>query len=55
MNRKVSTICVGESVLSERKGNRSEKNALGKLTPQVNERIESIVDNKPAAAERFGQ
>jgi hypothetical protein len=41
--------------LSQLEDNLSAMNAIEKLTPEVIERIESIVDNKPAAAERFGQ
>jgi voltage-dependent potassium channel beta subunit len=54
-NPNVSTVIIGASRLSQLEDNLSAMNALKKLTPEVIERIESIVDNKPAAAERFGQ
>tara|TARA_R110002167_G_scaffold5229_4_gene24455 strand:- start:482 stop:1477 length:996 start_codon:yes stop_codon:yes gene_type:complete len=54
-NPHVSTVILGASRLSQLEDNLSAVNALDKLTPEVLERIESIVDNKPAAEERFGQ
>ena len=54
-NPNVSTVILGASRLSQLKDNLSAVNTLEKLTPEVLERIESIVDNKPATAERFGQ
>ena len=54
-NPNVSTVILGASRLSQLEDNLSAMNALEKLTPEVLERIESIVDNKPAAEERFGQ
>jgi voltage-dependent potassium channel beta subunit len=54
-NPNVSTVIIGASRLSQLEDNLSAMHALKKLTPEVIERIESIVDNKPPAAERFGQ
>jgi voltage-dependent potassium channel beta subunit len=54
-NPNVSTVILGASRLSQLEDNLSAMNALEKLTPEVIERIESIIDNKPALAERFGQ
>ena len=54
-NPNVSTVILGASRLSQLEDNLSAMDALSKLTPEVVERIETIVANKPADAERFGQ
>jgi aryl-alcohol dehydrogenase-like predicted oxidoreductase len=54
-NPHVSTVILGASRLTQLEDNLCSMNALEKLTPEVIERIESIVDNQPTAAERFGQ
>jgi voltage-dependent potassium channel beta subunit len=54
-NPKVSTVILGASRLSQLVDNLSAVEVLDKLTPDVIERIEAIVVNKPAVPERFGQ
>tara|TARA_R110002153_G_scaffold51194_3_gene143925 strand:+ start:980 stop:2155 length:1176 start_codon:yes stop_codon:yes gene_type:complete len=54
-NPNVSTVILGASRLSQLEDNLSAMDVVSKLTPDVIERIEAIVANKPAAAERFGQ
>jgi aryl-alcohol dehydrogenase-like predicted oxidoreductase len=54
-NPNVSTVILGASRLSQLTDNLGAMNAVAKLTPEVIARIEAIVANKPAAAERFGQ
>jgi voltage-dependent potassium channel beta subunit len=54
-NPNVSTVILGASRLSQLTDNLGAMNAVAKLTPEVIARIETIVANKPAAAERFGQ
>lgn len=54
-NPNVSTVILGASRLSQLEDNLSAIDALDILKPEVIERIENIVDNKPAATERFGQ
>jgi voltage-dependent potassium channel beta subunit len=54
-NPNVSTVILGASRLSQLEDNLNAMNALSKLTPEVMQRIETIVKNKPATAERFGQ
>jgi voltage-dependent potassium channel beta subunit len=54
-NPNVSTVILGASRLSQLEDNLNAMNAVAKLTPEVIERIETIVANKPAGGERFGQ
>ncbi|VUD46296.1 L-glyceraldehyde 3-phosphate reductase [Thalassocella blandensis] len=54
-NPNVSTVILGASRLSQLEDNLKAMDALEKLTPEVLEKIETIVDNKPAGPERFGQ
>jgi aryl-alcohol dehydrogenase-like predicted oxidoreductase len=54
-NPKVSTVILGASRLSQLEDNLRSLEALESLTPDVMDRIETIVDNKPPAPERFGQ
>ncbi|WP_133011285.1 potassium channel beta subunit family protein [Marinomonas flavescens] len=54
-NPNVSTVILGASKLSQLEDNLQSIEALEKLTPDVMEKIESILGNKPAAPERFGQ
>jgi voltage-dependent potassium channel beta subunit len=54
-NPNVSTVILGASRLSQLEDNLSAMDAISKLTTEVIERIEKIVANKPADAERFGQ
>ncbi len=54
-NPNVSTVILGASRLSQLKDNLKSLEVIPKLTPQVMDEIEAIVDNKPAAPERFGQ
>jgi aryl-alcohol dehydrogenase-like predicted oxidoreductase len=54
-NPNVSSVILGASRLTQLEDNLSAMNTLEKLTPEVIKRIDSIVDNKPASAEHFGQ
>ena len=54
-NPNVSTVILGASRLSQLEDNLASMDAVDKLTPDVMEKIELIVGNKPAAPERFGQ
>ncbi len=54
-NPNVSTVILGASRLSQLEDNLQAMDALEKLTPEVLGKIEAIVDNRPAGAERFGQ
>jgi aryl-alcohol dehydrogenase-like predicted oxidoreductase len=54
-NPNVSTVILGASRLTQLNGNLSAANALKNLTPEVMGLIEGVVDNKPAAAQHFGQ
>ncbi len=54
-NPNVSTVILGASRLVQLKDNLKSLDAIEKLTPKVMKSIETIVANKPAAAERFGQ
>ncbi|EAR09181.1 potassium channel beta subunit family protein [Reinekea blandensis] len=54
-NPNVSTVILGASRLSQLEDNLASLDAVEKLTPDVMEKIEAIVANKPAAPERFGQ
>ncbi|MFT5085199.1 MAG: voltage-dependent potassium channel beta subunit [Lentisphaeria bacterium] len=54
-NPNVSTVILGASRLSQLEDNLKAMDALEKLTPEVVEKIEAIVNNKPAGPGRFGQ
>jgi voltage-dependent potassium channel beta subunit len=54
-NPHVSTVILGASKLSQLKDNLKALDSKSKLTPEVLERIEAIVQNKPEAPARFGQ
>lgn len=54
-NPHVSTVILGASHLGQLEENLKSLDAVGTLTPDVMERIEAIVDNRPPAPERFGQ
>ena len=54
-NPNVSTVILGASRLSQLEDNLNAMDALTKLTPEVIERIETIVANKPTVGERYGQ
>lgn len=52
-NPRVSTVILGASKKSQLEDNLSALSAKAKLTPDVIEKIEAIVDNKPAGPQRF--
>ena len=52
-NPRVSTVILGASRLSQLQDNLAALDAKDKLTPDVIERIEQIVSNKPAPPARF--
>jgi voltage-dependent potassium channel beta subunit len=52
-NRHVSTVILGASRLSQLKDNLAALEHKDKVTPDVLARIDAIVGNKPAAAQRF--
>jgi len=54
-NPNVSTVILGASRLSQLEDNLQAIDVLEKLTAEVMEKIETIVANKPAEPERFGQ
>ena len=54
-NPNVSTVILGASRLSQLEDNLQAMQTLETLTPEVMEKIETIVGNKPAGPERFGQ
>jgi aryl-alcohol dehydrogenase-like predicted oxidoreductase len=54
-NPNVSTVILGASRLSQLVDNLQAIDVLEQLTPNVMEKIESIIGNKPAGPERFGQ
>ena len=54
-NPNVSTVILGASRLSQLEDNLKALEALTLLTSDVLKRIETIVDNKPPAPQRFGQ
>lgn len=54
-NPHVSTVILGTSRLDQLQENLKALDAVDALTPDVMERIEAIVDNRPPAPERFGQ
>ncbi len=54
-NPNVSTVILGASRLSQLENNLKALEMVDQLTPDVIDRIEVIIDNKPAGPERFGQ
>jgi voltage-dependent potassium channel beta subunit len=54
-NPNVSTVILGASRLSQLEDNLKAADAVEKLTPDVLQKIEEIVANKPADPQRFGQ
>lgn len=54
-NPNVSTVILGASRLSQLEDNLKSLDVVNKLTAEVMGKIEAIVDNQPAAPERFGQ
>ena len=54
-NPNVSTVILGASRLSQLEDNLKSLDVVNKLTAEVMVKIEVIVDNQPAAPERFGQ
>ncbi|MEP4544852.1 MAG: aldo/keto reductase [Saccharospirillum sp.] len=54
-NPNVSTVILGASRLSQLEDNLKSLDATDKLDDAVMERIDTVLDNKPAGPERFGQ
>jgi voltage-dependent potassium channel beta subunit len=54
-NPHVSTVILGASRLSQLEDNLKALDVMKQLTPEVLGKIDAIVDNLPAAPERFGQ
>lgn len=54
-NPHVSTVILGASRLSQLENNLKSLDIVAQLTPEVMTKIESIMNNKPAERERFGQ
>jgi voltage-dependent potassium channel beta subunit len=54
-NPHVSTVILGASKLSQLKDNLKALDSKSKMTPEVLEKIEAIVQNKPEGPARFGQ
>jgi aryl-alcohol dehydrogenase-like predicted oxidoreductase len=54
-NPNVSTVILGASRLSQLEDNLKALDATAKLDEAVMERIDAVLDNKPAGLERFGQ
>jgi voltage-dependent potassium channel beta subunit len=54
-NPNVSTVILGASRLGQLEDNLKAMDAVKKLSPEVMDKIEAIVDNQPPAPERFGQ
>ena len=54
-NPNVSTVILGASRLSQLQDNLKALDVLPQLSEEVIAQVEAIVDNKPAAPERFGQ
>ena len=54
-NPNVSTIILGASRLSQLEDNLKSLDVVDKITPDMLAAIETILDNKPPAPERFGQ
>ncbi|WP_127559068.1 potassium channel beta subunit family protein [Saccharospirillum alexandrii] len=54
-NPNVSTVILGASRLSQLEDNLKAMDVTDKLDDAVMERIDAVLDNKPAGSERFGQ
>lgn len=54
-NPRVSTVILGASRLSQLESNLKSLEAVDQLTPDVMEKVEDILGNKPAGPQRFGQ
>lgn len=54
-NPHVSTVILGASRLSQLEDNLKSMEAVDRLTPDIMEKIETVVGNRPPAPERFGQ
>lgn len=54
-NPNVSTVILGASRLSQLEDNLKAMDVTDKLDDAVMERIDAVLDNKPAGPERFGQ
>ncbi len=54
-NRRVSSVILGASRPSQLEENLRSIDVVAKLTPDIMERIEQIMANRPAEPERFGQ
>jgi voltage-dependent potassium channel beta subunit len=54
-NPNVSTVILGASRQSQLEDNLKAADAVEKLTPEVMEQIESIIQSRPVDAQRFGQ
>jgi aryl-alcohol dehydrogenase-like predicted oxidoreductase len=54
-NPNTSTVILGASSVEQLKENLKALDVLDKLTPEVLEKIEKILDNKPAAWETYGR
>ena len=54
-NPNVSTVILGASRLSQLEDNLKAINVVEKITPDIQAAIETIMENKPPAPERFGQ
>jgi voltage-dependent potassium channel beta subunit len=52
-NPRVSTVILGASRLSQLQDNLAAMDQVGKLTPEVMETIEGVVQNKPKAPQRY--
>ena len=52
-NPRVSTVILGASRLSQLQDNLAAMDQVGKLTPEVMEAIEGVVQNKPEAPQRY--
>ncbi|MBI1418056.1 MAG: aldo/keto reductase [Limimaricola sp.] len=52
-NPRVSTVILGASRLSQLQDNLAALDARDKLTPEVMDKIEAVMGNKPAAPQRF--
>lgn len=54
-NPNVSTVILGATKVSQIEDNIKALKLLPKLTPEVMEEIEKILDNKPAEAPSYGR
>jgi len=54
-NENVSTVILGATKVAQIEDNVKALELLPKLTPEVMEEIEKILDNKPAPASTFGR